>query len=51
MSGDIFQPLLQVLTISTTEVPRPFIEFSNARLIAAFALRTVAGVWTDWRVT
>ena len=42
-SGDIFQPVLQVETTSTTEVPFFAIAFSKAFLRAAFVLRTLAG--------
>ena len=50
-SGDIFQPDAQVETNSTTEVPLPAIEFSNALRSIFFALRTAAAVSTLWRVT
>ena len=43
-TGVTFQPELHVLTISTKEVPLSFRVFSNALRIAAFALRTLAGV-------
>ena len=46
-TGVTFQPELHVPTISTKEVPLSFRVFSNALRIAAFALRTLAGVCTD----
>ena len=54
-SLDTVRVLLDVLeditiTISTIDVPRPFIEFSNALRMAALALCTAAGVCTAWRV-
>ena len=42
-SGVIFHPDEHVPTISTTEVPLPAIEFSNAFRMAALALRTATG--------
>lgn len=44
--GVIFQPELQVDTISTKLDPLPFIEFSNALRIAFFALRMAGTVCT-----
>ncbi len=40
--GVIFQPELQVETISTRLEPLPFIEFSKALRMAFFALRIAA---------
>ena len=50
-SGDIFQPELQVETISTRLEPLPAMEFSNALRMAFFALRIAGTVSTLWRVT
>ena len=50
-SGVIFQPELQVDTISTRLEPLPFIEFSNALRMAFLALRIAGTDCTDWRVT
>ena len=47
----IFQPELQVETISTRLEPLPLMEFSNALRIAFLALRIAGTDCTDWRVT
>ena len=49
-TGDIFQPLLHVETTSTSENPLPAMAVSNALRRARLHLRTLAGVWTLWRV-
>ena len=50
-TGESFQPLLQVETISTKLEPKPFMLASKALRIALFAFLMLATVYTLWRVT
>jgi len=50
-TGDIFHPLLQVDTISTSDEPLPAIEASNALRMARLALLMAATVSTLCRLT
>ena len=50
-TGESFQPLLQVETISTRLEPLPCMLASNALRMAFFAFLMLATVSTLWRVT
>ena len=50
-AGVSFQPLLQVETNSTSELPLPAIDASKALRSAFLAFRMLATDSTDWRVT